>query len=90
VFIIAKTSSAPDNLTVKTWVRIKDTTTNVINTSRLSELRAVKIIKNQNDAPAVTTRLLNLGDDSSILNRINECDQSALRQCGESKHHKQQ
>ena len=28
--------------------------------------------------PAVTARALNLGDDSSILNRINECYKTAL------------
>jgi hypothetical protein len=31
-------------------------------------------MKNQNDIPAVTANALNLGDDNSILNRINECN----------------
>jgi hypothetical protein len=31
------------------------------------------IITNQNENPAVTASALNLGDESSILNRINEC-----------------
>ena len=34
---------------------------------------AFKIIKNQNENPAVTASDLNRGDDNSILNRINEC-----------------
>ncbi len=31
------------------------------------------MIKNQKDIPAVTAILLNLDEDSSNLNRINEC-----------------
>ena len=31
------------------------------------------MMKNQNDNPAVTARDLNLGDDASILNRIDKC-----------------
>tara|TARA_B100001750_G_C15367045_1_gene525286 strand:+ start:115 stop:321 length:207 start_codon:yes stop_codon:yes gene_type:complete len=31
------------------------------------------IIKNQNDKPAVTANDLNLGDDVSILDRIDKC-----------------
>ena len=33
----------------------------------------VVMIKNQNDNPAVTARDLNLGDDVSMSNRIDEC-----------------
>ena len=38
----------------------------------------VVIIKNQNEKPAVTASALNLGDDSSMLNRIDECYKAAL------------
>jgi hypothetical protein len=31
------------------------------------------IMKNQNDNPADTARDLNLGDDASMLNRIDKC-----------------
>ena len=39
---------------------------------------AEEIIKNHKENPAVTAMALNLGDDSSILNRINECYKTAL------------
>lgn len=34
------------------------------------------IIKNQNDSPAVTAKDLNLGEDTCMLYRINECHQT--------------
>jgi hypothetical protein len=74
VFIIANISSAADNLFVKIWSRSKVTATKITNTLRSNSPVAVKIIKNQNDAPAATTILLNLGEVSSILDRVNECD----------------
>ena len=39
------------------------------------------IIKNQRVNPAVTANALNLGEDSSILNWINECYKTALCEC---------
>jgi len=36
-------------------------------------LKEIVIMKNQKDNPAVTAILLNLGEDSSNLNRVNEC-----------------
>ena len=36
------------------------------------------IIKNQKENPAVTASALNLGEDSSILNWINECYETTL------------
>jgi hypothetical protein len=36
------------------------------------------IIKNQKENPAVTASALNLGEDNSILNWINECYKTAL------------
>ena len=74
VFIMAKISSAPESLTVKIWVKIRVAAINIPKDSRLKNPALVDIIKNQNDAPAVTATLLNLGEDSSISDRINECD----------------
>ena len=39
---------------------------------------ALDITKNQKDNPAETANALNLGEESCILNWINECDQSTL------------
>jgi hypothetical protein len=36
------------------------------------------ITKNQKENPAVTASALNLGEDSSILNRIDECYKTTL------------
>jgi hypothetical protein len=36
-------------------------------------------MKNQKENPAVTANDLNLGEESSILNRIDECNQPRLR-----------
>ena len=48
------------------------------NASKENNPMAEEMIKNQKENPAVTANALNLGDDSSILNRINECYQSTL------------
>mgnify|MGYP004254132059 CR=1 FL=1 len=42
--------------------------------SRVKKFRVNEIIKNQKVMPADTANALNLGDESSILDRINECD----------------
>ena len=47
-------------------IKIKKSSTE----NRLTE---IVIMKNQNDSPAVTAILLNRGEDSSNLDRINEC-----------------
>ena len=47
--------------------------TKIANTSIENKPMDEEIIKNQRENPAVTAMALNLGDDSSILNRINEC-----------------
>jgi len=52
-----------------------------IKIAKYSNLKIPKIdviIKNQKVNPADTANALNLGDDNSILNRINEGDESAL------------
>ena len=52
--------------------------TKIANTSIENKPMDEEIIKNHKDNPAVTAAALNLGDDSSILNRINECYKTAL------------
>ena len=49
-----------------------DTTKTTNNSSEKYPVADV-MIKNQNDSPDVTAMDLNLGDDSSILNRIDKC-----------------
>ena len=53
-------------------------TTKIANTSIENKPMDEEIIKNHKENPAVTAAALNLGDDSSILNRINECYKTAL------------
>ena len=53
-------------------------TTNDIIDSRENTLSELVIMKNQNENPAVTASALNLGEDNSILNRIDECHQTSL------------
>ena len=62
-----------ESLTANICVIIKTVATNTASTSKENNPIADVIIKNQKENPAVTARALNLGDDSSILNRINEC-----------------
>ena len=55
--------------------------TKITNASIENKPMDEEIIKNHKENPAVTAAALNLGDDSSILNRINECYKTALCQC---------
>ena len=55
--------------------------TKIANASKENKPVTEEIIKNHKENPAVTVMALNLGDDSSILNRINECYKTALCQC---------
>ena len=47
----------------------------------------VVITKNQNDKPVVTASALNLGEDNSMLNRIDKCHKTALSKRRNSNHH---
>ena len=71
--MIAKISNALENLTEKICVKTKTITTKAANISKEKTPIAVDIMKNQNENPAVTANDLNLGEESSILNWINEC-----------------
>ena len=52
--------------------------TKITNASKENKPVAEEIIKNHKENPAVTAMALNLEDDSSILNRINECYKTTL------------
>ena len=60
---------------------ISNITTNPANNSKENIPTTDVIMKNQNENPAVTANDLNLGEDSSILNRVNECYQTTLSKC---------
>ena len=78
VLIIANMSNPFESLTANICVIIKTVATNTASTSKENNPIADVIIKNQKENPAVTARLLNRGEESSILNRINECYKTAL------------
>ncbi len=71
-------SNAFESLTAKIWVINIVIRTKIVNASIENKLVAEEIIKNQKENPAVTAKALNLGDDNSILDRINECYKTAL------------
>lgn len=48
--------------------------TKIENTSNENMPKVLDMTKNQNEKPIETARALNLGDDSSILNWINQCN----------------
>ena len=66
-------SNAFESLNAKIWVIDIVIATKITNASKENKPVAEEIIKNQKENPAVTAMALNLWDDSSILNRINEC-----------------
>ena len=78
VLIIANMSNPFESLTANICVIIKTVATNTASASKENNPIADVIIKNQKENPAVTAKLLNRGEESSILNRINECYKTAL------------
>ena len=78
MLIIAKISNAFESLNAKIWVIVIVIATKITNTSIENKPTAEEIIKNNKENPAVTAKALNLEDDSSILNRINECYKTTL------------
>ena len=78
VLIIANMSNPFESLTANICVIIKTVATNTASASKENNPIADVITKNQKENPAVTARLLNRGEESSILNRINECHKTAL------------
>ena len=71
-------SNAFESFNAKIWVIDIVIATKIANASKENKPVAEEIIKNQKENPAVTAMALNLGDDSSILNRINECYKTSL------------
>ena len=66
-------SNAFESLNAKIWVIDIVIATKIVNATKENKPVAEEIIKNHKENPAVTASALNLGDDNSILNRINEC-----------------
>lgn len=73
VLKIANASKTLLSFNAKIWVTTKVPAINIARNAIEKLFVAVVIIKNQNENPAVTANALNLGDDSSILYRINQC-----------------
>ena len=71
-------SNAFESFNAKICVIVIINTRKIISASIENKPVAEEIIKNHKENPAVTAMALNLGDDNSILNRINECYQTAL------------
>ena len=71
-------SNPLESLTANICVIIKIATTNTASVSKENNPIADVIIKNQKENPAVTARPLNLGEESSILDRIDECYKTGL------------
>ena len=74
VFIIARTFNPFEILLVKIWVILSIMTTNIRKVSIENIPIDDVIIKNQNENPAVTLNDLKRGEESFILNWIDECD----------------
>ena len=78
---MAKISNPFESLTEKIWVIAIVIATKIPSNSNEKTPIPTVIITNQNENPAVTANDLNLGDDNSILNRIDECYQTTLSKC---------
>ena len=70
---MANTLRTFDTFIANTWVKIMIPAMND-NIASMENIPVIlDIIKNQNDNPAETANALNLEDERSILNWINEC-----------------
>ena len=69
---MANTSRTFDTFIANIWVKIMIPAMNDNTASKENIPIALDIIKNQNDNPAETANALNLEDERSILNWINE------------------
>ena len=70
---MAKTSNPFESLTEKTCVIVIVIAKKTPSNSKEKTPMPIVIIINQKENPAVTASALNLGDESSILDRIDEC-----------------
>ena len=71
-------SNAFESFNAKICVMVIVNTRKIISASIENKPVAEVIIKNQKVNPAVTANDLNLGEDNSILNWIDECYKTAL------------
>ena len=71
-------SNAFESFNAKICVMVIINTRKITSASIENKPEADVIIKNQKENPAVTASALNLGDDSSILNRIDKRYKTAL------------
>ena len=71
-------SNAFESFNAKICVMVTVNTRKITNASIENKPEADVIIINQKENPAVTASALNLGEDNSILNWINECYKTAL------------
>ena len=72
VLIIAKISNPFEIFFANIWVMMRIDITNTINISIENMLANDVMIKNQNESPAVTASDLNLGEEVSMLYRIDK------------------
>ena len=72
VLTMANTSRTFDTFIANIWVKIMIPAMNDNTASKENIPVTLDIIKNQNDNPAETVNALNLEDERSILNWINE------------------
>jgi len=70
VLNIANASRTEDSFFDMIWVRITTRATKIANNSKENTPNAEVSTKNQREKPSVTASALNLGEDSSILDRI--------------------
>ena len=70
--MIAKISNPLESFIANIWVSVKIIATKIPSNSRENTPIDDEITKNQKDKPALTASALNLGDDNSILNRIDK------------------
>ena len=71
-------SNTFESFNAKICVTVIINTRKITNASIENKPKAEVITKNQKENPAVTASALNLGEDSSILNRIDECYKTTL------------
>ena len=71
-------SNAFESFNAKICVMVIINTRKITSASIENKPAAEVIIKNQKVNPAVTANALNLDEDNSILNRINECYETTL------------
>ena len=83
---IAKISRILDNFIAKICVTIKVIVTKIPKSSNENNPIADDNTKNQKDSPRVTTKDLNLGEENSNLDRINQTYKTCLCQYGYSHH----